>query len=143
MWKHAIARLRTRALEAAVAFLSTGIVAVLLLAESRLAQYVSSLDPTVIVRVIAALVAIAASLLVALIWSRLRLEFDKDIGIYKDRRKGHLYCPSCYSNGKKSPLKEQENGWACVAAGCKFFAKRPGYEEYMPEVVTVHTRYPF
>jgi hypothetical protein len=128
MLKQAIATIKARALEAFLVALGTALPAWLLLAESHLVQYVSTLAPTTIVRIVAVSIAIAAYSWAAFFWLRPKLIFDKTLGIYFDRKTNNPYCPSCYAKKKLSPLKEQNHGWSCMVKDCKTYIRNPSHK---------------
>ena len=125
-------KLQAHALEATLAALGTAIPAWLLLAESRIAQHVSQLEPTTVIRVVAFLLVIALWATALLVFFRPRLKFDPRIGIYRDRKKGLYYCTSCHSKKLRSPLRENERGWRCNVKDCLMWYANPDYQEPPP-----------
>ncbi|MEO5657075.1 MAG: hypothetical protein ABIO65_10270 [Nitrospiria bacterium] len=122
-------KLQAHALEAALATLGTAIPAWLLIAESHLVPYVSRIDPTTVLRVLAVLVALSAWSTALLLFFRPRLKFDTQLGIYRDRKSGIYYCSSCYSAKRRAPLKEFKSGWRCVVKDCNMWFENPTYKE--------------
>lgn len=57
------------------------------------------------------------------------LIFDKRLGIYKHKKTGDYYCPSCLAEHIRSPLKEMKHGWICGVLKCKQFYENPDYKE--------------
>lgn len=118
-------KLQAHALEALLAVLGTALPAWLLLAESSLVPYVSRLDPTTVIRAGALSLVVALWASALLLFFRPRLKFDPHLGIYRDRKSGIYYCPSCHSKKIRSPLREEEEGWRCVVKDCLLFFENP------------------
>lgn len=47
------------------------------------------------------------------------LTFNDRTGIWTDKE-GNNFCPTCLNNEKQNPLKTEERGWRCTAAGHYF-----------------------
>ncbi len=54
----------------------------------------------------------------AYIYEEKKLKYIRELSIYQHKRTGIYFCTSCKINGKKSPLKEYENGWKCLNKDC-------------------------
>jgi len=125
----AIEKAKAHALEAALAALGTALPAWLLLAEGELAPYVAQLQPTTLIRIVAALLVVALWAAALALFFRPRLKFDPVVGIYRDRKTAIYYCPSCHSKKLRSPMKHQEDGWRCVVKDCLMFYPNPEYKK--------------
>lgn len=112
-------KLQAHALEASLASLGIALPAWLLLAESSLVPYVSQLSPSWVIRSTALLLVVALWLSALLIFFRPKLQFDPRLGIYRDRKTGLYYCPSCHIKKLRSPLKEGPRGWFCSVKDCR------------------------
>lgn len=122
-------KLQAHTLEGLLAILGTAIPAWLLLAESRIAPFVSQLDPTTVVRALALSLIVTLWSLAILLFVRPRLKFEPRLGIYRDRKRGLYFCPSCYSKKLRTPLREEKNGWRCLVKECHGFYRNPDYTE--------------
>ncbi|HEX2649222.1 MAG TPA: hypothetical protein VHN19_04695 [Burkholderiales bacterium] len=57
-------------------------------------------------------------------------------GIYESPDGKGKYCPACISKNKRAPLKVEQFGWRCMAAGCgKYFEDPDNPEE--PPIITM------
>lgn len=61
---------------------------------------------------------ICTGLFTYIITKRPRYKFIPEYGILEEIKSRTYYCTSCHSNGKRSPLKENENGWFCMNKEC-------------------------
>lgn len=127
MLSNAIDKLKDHALKTLAVSVVSGITAALFLAENYLAQYIKTLAPVIIVRLLALLFLVALSFGILLLFTWPHLKFDSRIGIYRDRKTGLFYCPSCRSKKLRSPLKQEEKGWRCVVRDCMMFYSNPSY----------------
>lgn len=122
-------QLQAHASEALLAGLGTALPAWLLLAESRLVPYVSQLEPVTVIRSAALLVAAVGWAVAFLMFFRPKLKFDSRLGIYRDRKSGLYFCPSCHTKKLRAPLRESERGWRCVIKECQLFFHNPDFKE--------------
>lgn len=125
MLTQAIQKLKVHALEALLAGLGTALSAGLVLAENHLAQYVSQATPTTVIRAAALLLLVSLWSFSALLLFRPRLKFDTRLGIYRDRKTGLHYCPSCHSKKIRAPLKEGDRRWYCQIRDCRMSFPKP------------------
>lgn len=120
MINQAIEALKARAIELTLAGITATLLSALLLLENDLAQYVSRIEPTMLIRIIAALVAITASSWIAFFYFKPRLKFDKHLQIYKDRKTDIPYCPSCKDgHNRYSKLIKNSGYWRCSVKECR------------------------
>lgn len=120
-------KLQAHSLEALSVLLVSVLTTGVLLAENHLAQYVKTIEPTTIVRLLLLSVLVAASCLGVLLYFWPRLKFDSRLGIYRDRKTGLYYCPSCHVKKLRSPLKEGPRGWFCAVKDCRLSYSNPDY----------------
>lgn len=129
MEAQAIEKAKAHVLEAVLAALGTALPAWLLLAESELAPYVASLQPTILIRIVAVSLVIALWAAALVLYFRPGLKFDPALGIFRDRKTSIYYCPSCHSRKLRSPMKHEEIGWRCVVKDCSMFYPNPNFKE--------------
>lgn len=122
-------KLQAHALEALLVGLGTILPTWLLLAESHLAPYTSQLDPKTIIRAAALSLVITLWSCAIVVFFRPRLKFESRLGIYRDRKTGLYYCPSCHSKKLRAPLRVSAKGWRCVIKECQLFFHNPNYKE--------------
>lgn len=121
-------KLQAHALEGSLASLGTALPVWLLLAESNLVPYVSQLSPSWVIRSAALLLVVALWSSALLMFFRPKLKFDSRLGIYRDKKTGLYYCPSCHIKKLRSPLKESASGWFCSVKDCRLSYKNPDYK---------------
>lgn len=122
-------KLQAHALEALLATLGTALPAWMLLAESQIVPFVSQLEPTTVLRAVAFCLVVALWSVALLLFFRPRLKFEPRLGIYRDRKRGLYFCPSCYAKKLHTPLREEKNGWRCLVQECRGFYYNPDYTE--------------
>jgi len=130
-------KLQAHALEALLAGLGTALPAWLLLAESRLMPYVSQLDPTTVIRAAALSLVVTLWASALVLFFRPKLKFDSRLGIYRDKKTGLYFCPSCHTKKIRAPLRQGERGWRCVIKECQLFFPNPDYKEQPKQPVSV------
>lgn len=121
-------KLQAHALETLLATLGTVLPTWLLVTESRLVPYVSQLDTTTVIRLAALSSVLILWLSAILLFFRPRLRFDSRLGVYRDKKTGLYFCPSCQSKKLRAPLKENKEGWRCVIKGCQLFFANPDFK---------------
>lgn len=121
-------KMEAHVLEALFAGLGTAIPAWLLIAEESLSPLLAQLQPSTVIRSVAALLLIALWAVALFLFFRPRLKFEPKLGVYRDLKSGFYYCPSCYAKKLRSPMREQDSGWRCVVKECKSFFANPDYK---------------
>jgi ribosomal protein L37AE/L43A len=122
-------KVQAHALEGVLAILGTAIPAWLLLAESRIVPFVARLDPATVVRALAASLVVALWSVALLLYFRPKLRFEPRLGIYRDRKSGLYFCPSCHSKKLRAPLREEKAAWRCMVKECDSYYRNPDYKE--------------
>ena len=122
-------KLKAKLLDLAILLIGTTLISALLVFEGHLAPFVSQLPPKTIIRVGIALLLIVSWLGFFLWRSYPRLKFDSRLQIWRDKRSGLFYCPSCRSKKLFSPLGEEKNGWRCGIKECNQFYRNPDYND--------------
>ena len=54
-----------------------------------------------------------------------KYRFDKVHGIWRHKKTGEAFCPSCLANNIESPLQESKAGWWCGIKTCEKFYRNP------------------
>ncbi len=139
MLEQAIATIRARIIESALAVLGTLLLSGLPLVEDRLVLYVSTKDPRVLVWTIAVLVAITAYSWAAFFFFKPRIKFDRRLQVYTDLKTGIHYCVSCLDgHNRKAKLIRKNHGWTCAVKECQVSYEDPDNPKpkgpfYIPE----------
>ena len=126
-------KLQNHAIEVILGGLSTVVLAGLILAEHELVPYVSKLSPISVIRAFELMLFVSLVSIAFVFHFRPRLKFDSRLGVYRDRKLGLYYCPSCHTKKLLSPMQEYDRGWHCLAKGCLMFYKNPDYVGPAPQ----------
>ena len=113
--------------------------------------FVQKILPNISNKALLAVVVIQFALILALlVWLRLlhhkiahlavpekpdvlaNYEFDKRLGIYKNKISGLYYCTSCLQSGLESPLQESASQWTCQVKTCAKIYYNPDYKSPDP-----------
>lgn len=96
-------------------------------------KFINSVDPLAWFWLVVVLIIACIALAVYIFVKRPKYVFIPDVAIYKEKRTGNYFCPSCMANGKKSHLKEYDNGWVCMTKDCNRKYYKPGKEPDPPK----------
>jgi hypothetical protein len=118
--KQFIDKLRARAVETSMGFIGTALLTSWIWFESYLAEYVSVVKPTTIVRIVAVLSAITAYSWAAYFWYKPKLIVSqKDGACLLDKKTGTRYCASCKAkHNRLVALNDKTTKWSCPATDC-------------------------
>lgn len=94
---------------------------------------VGTVDPLSLFWLVVGLIILCLALVAYIFAQRPKYRFIKELDIYQEKKTGNYFCPSCMANGKKSHLKEHDNGWQCMTNECNRRYYKPGKEPKPPE----------
>lgn len=119
MIKQAIDAIRARAIESTLVALGTILPTWGIFAENHLVQYVSTIAPTTIVRIILSLVLLLAYLAAAYFWDKPKIVFLQNEGCWIDKKTEIRYCASCKAKTDQLvPMKKESTRWRCAVVEC-------------------------
>lgn len=99
---------------------------------------INKVEPLTWFWLVVVLVVTCIALAVYIFAKRPKYVFIPDVAIYKEKRTVNYFCPSCMANGKKSHLKEYDNGWVCQTKDCTKKYYKPGKEPKPQERKVIH-----
>lgn len=91
--------------------------------QDTLAPYLATVTPSVLLRVIAALMLTATALLAYVTLQRPWLRWDEPTGTWVSRFTALRYCAKCRATKIVTPLKNEVTGWRCM--NCLHFFHDP------------------